>query len=334
MKLPKPRKRGLSYRIEIMLDGKRLSATRDTAQECTKWASQKVLEYQAQQVKDGKKQTMPFVDLLELYEQKVGKFKRSYTNEKYIKRQFISNFSAIAQKDVADITPKDLTAWRNARLAKVSNSTVRREIAYLSAVMSYAIKELFILTDNPFSNITKPTPNDPRERRITQAEIETILLDCDYQIGQTPTKTKHYVAWGFLFAMNTAMRVGEILQLKKSDIKDGYVHIKRTKNDTSRNVPLTAQAKQLLLCLDSSSDELVPVKHCTFEKEWHTMKNRTGIVDLHFHDTRHEAISRFVKELGLPVETLAKVTGHKDIRVLVNVYYNPTVDELVQLFQK
>jgi len=33
MKLPKPRKRGDAYRIEIMFDGKRYSATRDTEKE-------------------------------------------------------------------------------------------------------------------------------------------------------------------------------------------------------------------------------------------------------------------------------------------------------------
>ena len=34
MKLPTPRKRGDAYRIEIMIDGKRMSATRDTIKEC------------------------------------------------------------------------------------------------------------------------------------------------------------------------------------------------------------------------------------------------------------------------------------------------------------
>ena len=34
MKLPTPRKRGDAYRIEIMIDGQRMSATRDTIKEC------------------------------------------------------------------------------------------------------------------------------------------------------------------------------------------------------------------------------------------------------------------------------------------------------------
>ncbi|WP_317033364.1 hypothetical protein [Acinetobacter sp. SAAs474] len=44
MKILKPRKRGEAYYIEIMINGKRSSATRDTAKECEQWAAQKLLE--------------------------------------------------------------------------------------------------------------------------------------------------------------------------------------------------------------------------------------------------------------------------------------------------
>ena len=50
MKLPTPRKRGDAYRIEIMIDGKRMSATRDTIKECHAWASRKLLESKAGQL--------------------------------------------------------------------------------------------------------------------------------------------------------------------------------------------------------------------------------------------------------------------------------------------
>ena len=37
--------------------------------------------------------------------------------------------------------------------------------------------------------------------------------------------------------------------------------------------------------------------------------------DLHFHDLRHEATSRFF-EKGLNVMEVATITGHKDLRML------------------
>ena len=60
---------------------------------------------------------------------------------------------------------------------------------------------------------------------------------------------------------------------------------------------------------------------------WLVVSNRLGITDLNFHDTRHEATTRLAKKL--PIQDLAKVTGHKDLKMLMR-YYNPTVQELAQ----
>ncbi|MFH3721443.1 tyrosine-type recombinase/integrase, partial [Acinetobacter baumannii] len=53
---------------------------------------------------------------------------------------------------------------------------------------------------------------------------------------------------------------------------------------------------------------------------------------INFHDTRHEAITRMVRERKLPVEVLAKITGHKTIGILINTYYNPNAQDLVEMF--
>ena len=49
---------------------------------------------------------------------------------------------------------------------------------------------------------------------------------------------------------------------------------------------------------------------------WNRMIKRSGIHDLHFHDLRHEAISRFF-EKGLSIPEVSLVSGHKDIRQLM-----------------
>ena len=48
----------------------------------------------------------------------------------------------------------------------------------------------------------------------------------------TPEISRHYVAWAFLFALETAMRQGEILAMKRQDIKEGFVHLPVTKTVT------------------------------------------------------------------------------------------------------
>ncbi|MDA0341679.1 MAG: tyrosine-type recombinase/integrase [Proteobacteria bacterium] len=48
---------------------------------------------------------------------------------------------------------------------------------------------------------------------------------------------------------------------------------------------------------------------------WGRLTHRAGIEDLHFHDLRHEAISRFF-EMGLSVPEVALISGHRDPRML------------------
>lgn len=266
-----------------------------------------------------------------LYHDKIGKHKPSACTESMYRRCFIRDYSNIANTQIHQITSKDLTTWRNLRLQSVSAGTVRREIAYLSAVMSYAVKELFIIKDNSFTNLSKPSMPKSRSRRISDDEIATILDSATYKQSDKPTQTQHYVAWTFLFAIHTAMRRGEILGITKDDIKDGYIHLPKTKNGEARNVPLTPKAKEILTWLDID-DKLIPFNENSFKKSWQRVQNKAGLDDLNFHDTRHEAISRFVKDYSLPVEKLAKITGHKDIKTLINTYYNPDIQELVDIF--
>jgi integrase len=46
-----------------------------------------------------------------------------------------------------------------------------------------------------------------------------------------------------------------------------------------------------------------------------TVENARRLPDLHFHDLRHEAISRFF-EMGLSVPEVALISGHRDPRML------------------
>ena len=335
MKLPKARKRGDAYRIELMFNGKRYSATRDTAKECEQWAALKILELNAnagESVAEEAKLIFTFKQLFDEYFEKVGRHSKSKDWILVQYKTFETKFGDLAHKNIHDITPQDLTAWRNRRSTQVKENTVLKEISLFSAMFTYAHKEMFLLDVNAWMQISKPVKPESRYRRISQAEIDKMLELLEYEIGQVPTLPQHYVAWGFLFAIETAMRKGEILSMKRSEIYDGYVHLPKTKNGSKRNVPLSKFAKELLALIPHEDEKITPQSSDAFRKLWERRKLESGIEDLHFHDTRHEAISRMVKVRKLPVEVLAKITGHKKIEVLVNVYYNPDADELVEMF--
>ena len=330
MKLPKPRKRGDAYRIEIMFEGKRYSATRDTARECERWAAEKLLALKAGQ-KAEQKSSITFRELAHLYQEKVGKFTPSARQIREKLQTFDRNFRQLGEMPIHQITPKHLTEWRNRRVQEVSAGTVLKEISLFSSMFSYARKELFAIEENPWLSISKPSQPASRHRRIGADEVAAVLEAAGYDVGTTPTQTRHYVAWMFLFAIETAMRQGEILAMRREDIGGGYVHIPRSKNGSKRDVPLSAMARALIEVLPDG-DAMLPFSQNAFKKSWQRVLAKSGIDGLHFHDTRHEAISRMVHERKLPVEVLAKITGHKKIEVLVNTYYNPSADEIVRMF--
>ena len=55
--------------------------------------------------------------------------------------------------------------------------------------------------------------------------------------------------------------------------------------------------------------------------------DRSGVTGAKFHDSRHYACTHLSKKLA--VLELAKMLGLKDLKTLLNVYYNPKAEDLV-----
>ena len=336
MKLPKARKRGDSYRIELMHNGKRISATRDTEKECEQWAMLKLFELKTQENDNVKTQPhFPVSALFKKYYDEIGKLKKTHRSIKVSINHFNKTFPNIAEISIHDVTPQVLTKWRNERLKQVAVGTVLRDISLFSAIFTYAQKELFLIESNPFASISKPQQPKPRNRRISDEEIDLILKAHDYEEGMPPTTTEQLIAWSFLFAIETTMRQGEILSIKRSNIYDDYIHLPETKNGDERNVPLSMNAKKLLRLLPSDgSGKLINIGNSTFQNMFGNRIKKLGLHDLHFHDTRHEGITRLVKLRKVPIEILMKITGHKTPKILINTYYNPTASEISKMLNE
>ena len=117
------------------------------------------------------------------------------------------------------------------------------------------------------------------------------------------------------FAVETGMRRGEILAIRRNhfDPINRTLLIPETKTGYSRTIPLTRLAAQLLS--QSDDDPVFQISANAFRLAWERVKTRAKIEDLHFHDLRHEAISRFF-EMGLNAPEVALISGHRDMRML------------------
>jgi len=240
--------------------------------------------------------------------------------------KIMRDFPVICAKPINTVDQTDMIKFREGRSVDVGNSSVAREMQLLGSVFRYAIRELRVIKDSPLKDVNKPKAAPHRERRVSDAEIAAICAAANYEIGSVPANHTQQTAWAFLFAIETAMRASEIIEMTWDMVYDDYVHLPDTKNDTARNVPLLDTAKQLL----QLAQGLDPVRVLTVEADvastlFRKARIKAGIMDMTFHDSRHEATTRIAQLL--PIQDLAKVTGHKTLKTLMG-YYNPTVSEI------
>lgn len=315
-----PKKEGSVWRHRIMVKGQRVSGTFTTKAAALAWeAMQRVELVEAPGARSGKGKTLR--DALEQYELEVSKKKRGHANE--AKRLAWFRESWIADLKMADIKPADIAKWRDERLQQVKGSTVNRDMNILSHVFTIARREWGWIATSPTKDVTRPDAPPHRDRRISEKEIDTICLQLgwDRKKSKEPTTKQHRIALAFLFAIETAMRAGEICALTENDVQGRVARLHMTKNGRPRDVPLSARALEIWKLVPDGFGLTPAILDALFRKA----KKNAGIEGLTFHDTRHEAITRLAQKLD--VLDLARMVGHTNINQL-RVYYNPTAEDI------
>ncbi|MCB9995520.1 MAG: site-specific integrase [Rhodospirillales bacterium] len=252
-------------------------------------------------------------DVLERYRDEITVKKRSADTETYILDAFMRK--PIAKLSLAQITPAHFSTYRDKRLKDVKAGTVNRELSIIKHAFDIAEREWDIpLRNNPLGKIKKMKVNNARSRRVSAEEYD--LLCEAAQDSRNP-----FALFLIRFAIATGMRRGEILKLRWNEIdyEARTLHIPVTKNGHARTIPLSGEALAVLDEIQGMADKddrlVFPLSDNAAKLVWQRLLRRTGIEDLHFHDLRHEAISRFF-EYGLSVPEVALISGHRDFRML------------------
>lgn len=240
---------------------------------------------------------------------------------------------------IENITTQHFASWRDKRLKEVKGSTVNRDFNLISNVFQTAIKEWKWLTVSPITGMRRPPESDPRDRRYSFEEIEKLLFVLDYQYDATPVKIGSKVGAALLFAIETAMRVGEICALTWSDVELDKRYLRVRAEDKGagksrsarRDVPLSTEAVRLIRQMPNDDPRIFNLSASQIDANFRKARDRTDIVDLHFHDARHEGITRLAQKL--PVLDLARMVGHSDLKRLM-IYYNPTGEEMATKLSK
>jgi len=113
-------------------------------------------------------ETTTVAELLTRYLSERTALKRGAGPESYRIRALLRH--PLALRYVGAVRGVDIAKFRDERLAKVSNGSVRRELTILSQIFRIARKEWGIYVDNPVREIELPAPNAPRNRRLHDAQ--------------------------------------------------------------------------------------------------------------------------------------------------------------------
>jgi integrase len=154
-----------------------------------------------------------------------------------------------------------------------------------------------------------------RKRRPTSEEIQ-MLLDFSYP--------KTFPMDDIIrFAMVSAMRCSEITRIERSTFNGKTVVITDRKHPTKKKgndkeVPLLPEAIEIIerQLASHDDDRIFPYRAKYISEVWIATCEKLGIVDLHFHDLRHEATSRLF-ELDLQPQQVRLYTGHEDLNMLM-----------------
>lgn len=310
-------KHGKKWRALVARKGIRKSKTFATKREATDWAARQ--EYEIQNA-EAVASALPLKEVFDRYAREVSTTKRGARWEQIRLAKLAKD--RMARKSVSAVTATDIADWRDRRLREVAPGSVRREMVLLSSVFTQARKEWRMISASPMTDVRKPRAPERRERRPTQDEIERLALSAGDDMAHATARA--FAA--FLFAVETGMRAGEIVGLHGAhiDADRRVAKLPRTKNGSAREVPLSAEAVRIVQSMPEG-DPVFGLRSDQLDALWRKLRNRAAVTDLHFHDSRHEAITRLSRKLD-PM-ALARMVGHRDLSQLMT-YYEADAAEL------
>ncbi|WP_062626775.1 site-specific integrase [Ferriphaselus amnicola] len=212
-------------------------------------------------------------------------------------------------------------AAKGVKFKPISEATLKRYWNLIHHFFEVARLEWKIIDSNPLELVPKgqrPKDGKPRTRRLIGNEYELMLAQLSGEARSI-----------FILAVETSMRRSELMgaEWRNINLKTGPLVLEDSKNGESRIVPLSSQALKELRALHKLQSvgkhgqpripqgKVFSITLGQLRSKWERARKEINAADLHFHDIRHESISRAF-EKGLNVIEAAVLSGHKTISML------------------
>lgn len=239
---------------------------------------------------------------------------------------------------------------------RLAPQTIRNRAGALSRCLDWLVRHEYLPANpmkslpKGYANYSDDDPDAresvARDRRLEPGEEKNIRLVLAGELK--PDDKQRFVEFKddldsmtllFDLALESAMRLSEMytLGVGQIDFNERTIFLDRTKNGHKRQVPMTTVIAPLLEAFIrdrglKSGDTLFPWwdgvtggkdgrrsrKRTTaaLSARWATIFEHAGCPDFRFHDLRHEATSRLFERTDLSDTEIAKITGHRDMKML------------------
>ena len=274
--------------------------------DATRWANLTEVKLRREDTGIAKIKYPKFEDVARRYIEEISINKKCYKDERSKILQFINE--AWAVYPINRIMPHTINKWKENALKTLTGGSVNRKLDVISSMYTTFKREWGYPVDNPVLQIRRPKKAEPRDRRLSSAEIDKLLRG-----NRTSPIMKSIIE----IALETGMRLSEILRADHSYIEGHTLKIPIAKTKP-RVIPLTKRALNLL------REAELPFKISKWQvsKQFRKLCIGYGIKGAVFHTCRHNALTDFMMKHKLNVPETMKIAGHTDPRMLLRIYNN------------
>ncbi|WP_124313099.1 site-specific integrase [Pseudomonas chlororaphis] len=225
-----------------------------------------------------------------------------------------------------DLTSQKLVEYANERMLKagVQPQTVGNDLAHLGAVLSVA-RPAWGYDIDPLAmpdarkvlrKMGAVSRSNERDRRPTLEELDTLLEY--YEQMRDRRKQEIDMVRMIGFALFSTRRQEEITRIRWDSMDEAkqMVLITDMKNPGQKYgndvwCHLPDEAWRIMMSMPRVADEVFPYVAKSVSASFTRACLFLEIEDLHFHDLRHDGISRLF-EMGWDIPKVASVSGHRD----------------------
>ncbi len=236
--------------------------------------------------------------------------KRSWLRDEQMLRHLKEFFGT--ERQLTEIKPADIEGYKLSRKAKVSGSTVNRELALLKRMFNLAINWDLFFDVNPVRKVKYFREVNVGLRVVSPEEEEKLLRNASPCIQDLVR-----------FGLNTGLRIGEIFSLRWSDVdsENNVLNILAPKTQKIRTVPINGEARKVLgYWALGRRNEFVFYNPETgkpfvdLDAGFALACKKAGVEGVTWHTLRHTFASRLVNR-GVDIVTVQQLLGHSSLAV-------------------